>query len=178
VALIASAAVVLGAMPLIIAAFGRARRDPSFRGTAALPFLPLVVFGGLTAVVVAMAHNSAGGSGIAVVWGIAGLVCGTTCVLACRRALFATPAGAAGLRTALAAGTLVTVAMLVIAAATALYTVALTADVSRVAAEPNGPFQLLSVTASLIVQVVVMVGAGALAGVATVRAWRVERQLA
>jgi hypothetical protein len=178
VALIASAAVVLGAMPLIIAAFGRARRDPSFRGTAALPFLPLVVFGGLTAVVVAMAHNSAGGSGIAVVWGIAGLVCGTTCVLACRRALFATPAGAAGLRTALAAGTVVTVAMLVIAAATALYTVALSADVSRVAAEPNGPFQLLSVTASLIVQLVVMVGAGALASVATVRAWRVERQLA
>jgi hypothetical protein len=37
---------------------------------------------------------------------------------------------------------------------------------------------VLSVTASLIVQLVVMVGAGALATVATVRAWRVEGQLA
>jgi hypothetical protein len=34
------------------------------------------------------------------------------------------------------------------------------------------------VTASLIVQLVVMAAAGALATVATVRAWRVERQLA
>jgi hypothetical protein len=75
------------------------------------------------------------------------------------------------------AGTIVAVAMLAIAVATAIYAIALSADASRLAAEPNGPFQVLSVTASLIIQVVVMVGAGALAGVATVRAWRVERQL-
>jgi hypothetical protein len=178
VALIASAAVVLGALPLILAALGRARRDPSFRGTVALPFLPILVFGVLTAVVVVLAHNSAGGSGMAVVWGIAGLACGVACVLACRRALFATPASTAGLRTALVAGTIVAVAMLAIAAATAVYAIALTADASRVAAEPNGPFQVLSVTASLIVQLVVMLAAGALATVATIRAWRVERQLA
>jgi hypothetical protein len=178
VALIASATVVLGALPLILAALGRARRDRSFRGTVALPFLPILIFGVLTAVVVVLAHNSAGGGGIAVAWGIAGLVCGTTCVLACRRALFATPASTAGLRTALVAGTIVAVAMLAIAAATAVYAIALTADVSRVAAEPNGPFQAISVTASLIVQFVVMVGAGTLASVATIRAWRVEPQLA
>lgn len=178
VALIASAVVVLGALPLILSALGQARRDPSFRRTVALPFLPIVVFAVLTALVVALAQDSAGGSGIAVVWGIAGLACGTTCVLACRRALFATPAGTAPLRAALAAGTLVTAAMLVIALATAIYAIALSVDVSRVAAEPNGPFQALSVTASLIVQLVVMVGAAGLATVATVRAWRVERQLA
>ena len=49
---------------------------------------------------------------------------------------------------------------------------------ARVAAAPNGPFQVLSVTVSLILQLVVMVGAGAVASVATVRAWRAERQLA
>lgn len=178
VALIASAAVVLGALPLMLSALAQARREPGLRRTVALPFLPILVFGVLTALVVALAHNSAGGSSIAVVWGIAGLACGTTCVLACRKALFATPAGTARLRTALAAGTVVTLAMLVISAATAAYAIALIADVSRVAAEPNGPFQVMSVTASLIVQVVVMAGAGALATVSTARAWRAERQLA
>jgi hypothetical protein len=178
VALIASAAVMLGALPLIITALGQARRDRSFRRTVALPFLPIIVFGVVTAVVVALAHNSAGGSGIAVVWGIAGLVSGTACVLGCRRALFATPASGDRLRAALTACSLVTVAMLTIAAATAVYAIALVADEPHLAAAPNGPFQVLSVTASLIVQLVVMVGAGALASVATIRAWRVERQLA
>jgi hypothetical protein len=76
------------------------------------------------------------------------------------------------------AGTIVTVAMIAIAASTAVYAIALTADASRLAAEANGPYQLLSVTASLIVQVVVMVGAGVIATVATTRGWRVESDLA
>jgi hypothetical protein len=184
VALAASAAVILGALPLIVAAIAQARREPRLWRTVALPLVPIVVFGVLTAVVIAIAHSrlpnhpSTAGSGIAIVWGLAGLACGATCVLACRRALFATPAATAGLRAALAAGALVTLAMLVIAAATAVYAVALNADAAHLAAAPNGPFQALSVTASLIVQIVVMLGAGALALVATVRAWRVERQLA
>jgi hypothetical protein len=178
VALIASAAVVLGALPLILSAFGRARRDPSFRRAVALPFLPVLVFGALTAVVVLLAHNHTGGSVAALIWGIAGLACGVWCARACRDALFATPVPAAQLRLALVAGTVVTAAMVVIAAATAVYAILLSADVSPIAAEPNGPFQVLSVTVSLGLQFVVMVGAGALASVATVRAWRVERQLA
>ncbi|HET6869876.1 MAG TPA: hypothetical protein VFH80_28445 [Solirubrobacteraceae bacterium] len=183
VALIASAAVVLGALPLIVAALAKARREPALRRTVALAFLPIIVFGAVTAAVIAIAHaqapnGSGAGAGIAIAWGIAGLACGTTCVLACRAALFATPVAPAWLRGALVAGTIVTAAMLAIAVAAALYAIALTADVSRLAAEPNGPYQVLSVTGSLIVQLVVMVGAGALASIATVRAWRVERQLA
>ena len=177
-ALVASAAVVLGALPLILSALGQARREPVLRRTVALPLVPVLVFGGLTAVVIALAHNSAGGSGVALVWGIAGLACGVWCVLACRDALFATRVSAARLRAALAAGTLVTLAMVAIALATAVYAIVLSADVAHVAAEPNGPFQVLSVTTSLIIQVVVMVGAGALAGVATVRGWRVESEVA
>jgi hypothetical protein len=177
-ALLASAAVVLGALPLILSALARVRRDPSLRRTVALPFLPVLVFGALTATVIALAHASTGGPAVAVAWWIAGLACGITCVLTCRTALFATPVGPARLRAALAAGTLVTLAMLAIALATAVYAIALTADASHLAAEANGPFQVLSVTASLIVQVVVMVGAGVLATVATARGWRVEREVA
>jgi hypothetical protein len=177
-ALVASAAVVLGALPLIVAALRQARRNPSLRRRMALPFLPVILFGAVTAGVIALAHDSAGGSGIAVVWGIAGLAAGTSCVLACRAALFATPVASAWLRGALVAGTLITLAMLAIAIATAVYAIALSADASRVAAAPNGPYQVLSVTVSLIIQLVVMVGAGALASVATMRAWRVERELA
>ncbi len=178
VALIASAAVVLGALPLILSALGQARRDPSIRRTVALPFLPVLVYGALTAVVIGLAHNHSGGSGLAIVWGIAGLACGMWCVLACRDALFATEVSAARLRLALAAGTVVTFAMVAIALATAAYAILLSADVSHIAAEPNGPFQVLSVTTSLIIQVVVMAGAGALAAVATARGWRVENQVA
>jgi hypothetical protein len=184
VALIATGAVLLGALPLIVKALARARREPSLRRAVVLPFLPIIAFGALTAAVIAIAHThapnhtSTAGSGMAVLWGIAGLVCGTTCVLACRAVLFATPVAPAWLRGALVSGTIVTVAMLAIATATAIYAVVLAADASYLAAESNGPFQVLSVTASLILQVAVMVGAAVLAIVATVRGWRVEGELA
>ncbi len=183
-ALVATAAVLLGALPLILSALAQARRDPRLWRTVALPLLPVIGFGALTAVVIAFAHSqppnhtSGVGNGIAVVWGIAGLACGATCVLACRAALFATPVAPARLRAALAAGTLVTLAMLAIALATAVYAIALAADASNLAAEGNGPFQVLSVTASLIIQLVVMAGAGVLAAVAVKRGWRVEGKVA
>ncbi len=183
-AVIGSLAVVIGALPLIVSALVRARRDPALRRTVALAFLPVIAFGALTAVVIAIAHaqppnhTSDAGYAMSVVWGIAGLACGTACVLGCRAALFSTPASAARLRAALAAATLVTVAMLAIAIATAVYAIALTADAPRVAAAPNGPFHVLSVTASLIVQFVVMAGAAVLAATATRRGWRENPQLA
>jgi hypothetical protein len=182
-ALIASGAVVLGALPLIASAITQAWRDPTRRRAVVLPFVPVAVFVLLTAVVIAIAHangpnGSSAGNGIAVAWGIAGLACGTACVLACRAALFATPAPSAFLRAALAAATIVTIAMVTIAAATAIYAIVLSADASQLAGDSNGPFGLLSVSASLIVQVVVMVAAGALALTTTIRGWRVEGRLA
>jgi hypothetical protein len=184
-ALIATATVVLGALPLIVKALAQARRDPSLRRTVALALLPVIVFGALTAVVIAIAHangpnanGSGAGGGMAIAWGIAGLACGTACVLACRAALFATPIAPDRLRVALVAGTTVTGAMVAIAAATAVYAIAINLDASNLAAQSNGPYQLLSVTASLIVTVIVMVAAGALATVAVRRGWRVEGQLA
>ena len=183
VALIATAAVVLGALPLILAALAHARRDRRVRRSVASVFLSLIVFGALTAGVISLAHahtpsGPGPGGAVAIVWGIAGLVCGTTCVLACRSALLATPVAPGALRGALVAGTIVTIAMLAIASAIAIYAIGLSVDAASVAAQSNGPLQVLSVTASLIIQVVVMVGAGALALVASVRAWRAESQLA
>ncbi|MGP0036853.1 MAG: hypothetical protein ACLP4R_20130 [Solirubrobacteraceae bacterium] len=182
-ALVASAAVVLGALPLILAALVRARRDPGVRRSVVLAVVPVIGFVVLTGIVVVLAHGggqhqtSGVGSGIAVVWGIIGLGCGVGCVLACRAALFATPVAPAGLRAALTSGTLVTLAMSVIAAATAIYAVALATDAAGVAAESNGPFQLLNVTTSLVVVTIAMVTAAALAATATRRGWRVRGEL-
>ncbi len=183
-ALIATAAIVLGALPLIVAAVAQARREPRLRRTVALALAPLIVFGALTAVVIAFAHTqpanhiSPAGGAVAIAWAIAGLACATTCVLASRAALFAIPVAADRLRVALVAGTTVTGARLAVAAATAVYAVALSIDASRLAAASNGPYQLLTVTASLILQVIVMALAGALAAIAVRRGWRVEHQLA
>ncbi|MBV9802056.1 MAG: hypothetical protein JO130_02635, partial [Solirubrobacterales bacterium] len=116
--------------------------------------------------------GSTAGNGIAIVWGILGLACAITCVLACRAVLFQVPVGPAELRIALRAATVVAGAMLLIAAAIAVYAVALSADASALGGQSNGPLGLLSVTASLIVQVIVMAGAGVLATVATARGWR------
>jgi hypothetical protein len=184
VALAASGMVVLAALPLILAAVAWARREPGRWRTVALPIVPVIVFAILTAVVVAIAHGrganahpSGAGSGLAVVWGIAGLACGVACALACRAALFATPVAPSRLRAALAYGAFVTVAMFLIAAATATYAIALATDAASVAAESNGPFQVLSVTASLILVTIVMVFAALLAATATRRGWRVRGEL-
>jgi hypothetical protein len=181
-ALIASAAVVLGALPLIAVALTRARHDPKLRQIVARAPLPLAVFGALTAVVVAIAHahpghHGSGGYGLAVAWGIAGLGCGIACALLSRAALFAVPASAIRLRLALAGAGIVAAAMLVIAVATVVYTAALMVGASRLAAMGNGPFQLLSAGASLILQAVAMLALSALAGTATLRGWRVRDRL-
>ena len=179
VALMASALVVLGVLPLIAAALVRARRDPGVRRSVVLALVPVIGFVVLTAIVVVLAHSagqhhtSGVGSGIAIVWGIVGIGCGVGCVVGCRAALFGTPVSQSSLRAALMFGTLVMVATFMIAAATAIY-VALATDAARVAAESNGPFQVLSVTASLVVVTIVMVVTAGLAATATRRGWRVR----
>lgn len=183
VAVIASATVLLGALPLIAAALAHARRDRGVRRVVGLPFVPVIAFAVLTVAVIAIArahttgHVSTAGFGMAVVWGIAGLACGAGCVVACRAALFAVPVSSSRLRSALACGTLVTIAMVAITAATALYAVALAVDASDLAASANGPFGMLSTAASLALAAVVMVAFSVLAAITTRRGWRVAGQL-
>lgn len=182
-ALAASGMVVLGALPLILAAIAHARREPGRWRTVALPLVPVIVFGILTIVVLAIAHTHSPGYhsgltyGLATAWGTAGIICGVLCVLACRAVLFATPVKPGRLRAALVYGALVTAAMTLIALATAIYAVALAVDAPPLAATPNGPFQALSTTASLIVTVIVMGLAALLAVISTRRSWRVRHEL-
>lgn len=175
---LASAAVVLGALPLILAALARARAEPRLRRLVSLPPLAVLVFVGLTRVLMLLAHPEAADhtstlGGIAfIIWGVAGLACGAVCVVAARAALFAVAVPRWRLLAAYACGTLVTVAMAAIALAAMLYATALFADASSLAASGNGPFQLVSVGVSLIVQLVVMVLTATLAATSTQRGWR------
>jgi hypothetical protein len=178
IAVLASGAVLAGALPLIAAALGRARREPRLRRLVSLPPLAVLAFAGLTGVLVLVAHakpahhTSSAGGVVFLVWGVIGLACGAVCVLAARGALFAVPMPRWRLVAALVCGTLVTAAMVAIALATTLYGIALFADASQLAASGNGPFQLLSVGVSLVLLVLVMVLAAALAATTTRRGWR------
>jgi hypothetical protein len=182
-ALVASAAVVLGALPLIIAALAQARREPSLRFVVSLPALAVLLFAGLTGALVLLANSAHAqrpttvGGGAFIAWGLAGIACGAVCVVAARTALFAVPLSRARLLTAFACGALVTAAMAAMALATALYAIALTIDASPLAAAPNGPFQAISTGASLVAEMVVMVLAATLALTTTRRGWRAVGQL-
>jgi len=182
-ALLASAAVALGALPLIIAALAHARREPSTRFVVSLPALAGVVFAGLTAGLALAArttptHGPTTGAGIAFIgWGLAGLACAGVCVAAARSALFAAPMSRARLITAFACGALTTAAMAAMALATALYAIALPLDASHLAGAPNGPLQLMSTGVSLVALLIVMVLAATLASTTTRRGWRAAGQL-
>lgn len=175
---LASGAVLAGALPLIAAALSRARREPRLRRLVSLPPLAALVFVGLTRLMELVsssqpAHHTSSVGGIAfVTWGLAGLGCAAVCVVAARGALFAVAMPRWRLVAAFACGTFVTAAMVAIALATTLYGIALFADASRLAASGNGPFQLLSTGVSLAVQLLVMVLAATLAATSTRRGWR------
>lgn len=177
-AIIASSAVMLGALPLIVLALAQARREPSLRGLVSTPILAVIAFAGITAVVVLFAHSAqfrhtvALDHGLLIAWLLAGLACGAVCVVASRRALFAVSVPRRRLTTALVFGTLVTGAMAAMTLSVALYAIALQLDESGLAATSNGPTSSLTTATSLIAQVIVMAAAAALAGVSTRRGWR------
>jgi hypothetical protein len=182
-ALVASAAVLFGALPLIAAALAQAWREPRLRRLVSLPPLAVLVFAGLTAVLVVLAHSghadrptTVGGVAF-IAWGLAGLGCGAVCVVAGRTALFAVAVSRWQLVTAFVSGAIVTAAMVGIALATALYTLALPGDSPSLAGDPNGPLQLITTEASLIVQLIVMVLLAGLAATATRRGWRASIQV-
>jgi hypothetical protein len=182
-ALVASAAVLVGVLPLIIATLAQARRQPSLRFLVSLPALAVLLFAGLTGVLVLLAHSehshrptTAGGIAL-VAWGLAGLACGAVCVVASRTALFAVPLSRGRLVTAFVCGTLVTAAMAAMSLATALYAIGLPVDASHLAGASNGPLQVMSTGASLVAQLIVMVLATTLASTTTRRGWRAVGQL-
>jgi hypothetical protein len=181
--LVASAAVLAGALPLIVAALAQARRRPRVRFLVSLPALAVLVFAGLTGLLIVLAHSHHGdhattAGGVAfVVWGLIGLACAAVCVVASRATLFALPASPARLLTAFACATLVSAAMAAMTLAIALYTITLTVAEAGLAGASNGPFQVTSVAVSLVGQLLVMGVLTALAATTTHRGWRAARRL-
>lgn len=181
-AIVGSLAVLAGALPLVVLAMRRAWREPSARLTTSLPILAVGGFAVLTSVLAwfvstQQTHRASTAGGIAfIAWGVAGLCCGAVCVVAARRTLFAMDVARRWLLVAFACGAVVTAAMLAISLATSLYAASLALDASRLAAAPNGPLQLTSVSVSLGVQVIVMIAAGAFAATTTTRGWRAIRR--
>jgi len=182
-AIVASAAVLLGALPLVVAALSLARREQGLRLLLSRPGSAAVLFVALTGGLVLLAHSQHShptttvGASAFIVWGLAGLACGAVCLVASRRALFAMPLPSGRILAAFACGAVVTAAMTAIALATALYATALLLDAPHLAGASNGPFQLISTELSLIAQVLAMLLAATLASIATLRGWRTAGEL-
>jgi hypothetical protein len=177
-ALVGSAAVLAGALPLVLAALHRARTQRRLRLLVSIPPLAVAAFAVLTGLLAwfADAHHAQRASVIDraafIAWELAGVGVGTICVIASRRALFAMRPDRTRLLGAFACGILATAAMAAMALAAALYTIALPADAPGLAGGPNGPVGATSTAASLVLQVVVMTLAASLATVTTHRGWR------
>ena len=182
-AVVGSAAVVIGAAPLVAAALAYARREPRARLLVGVPPLTVAAFAIATFALVLTAHATRPGTTSAVAqsafvaWCVFGLGCGVLCALAARKALFAIGVDRLRLVAALICGTVATAAMAAMAAACVVYAFALSLDASTLASSPNGPFGLLSVRTSLIEQAAVMTLAAALASVAVLRGWRSAHEL-
>ncbi len=181
-AIVASVAVMIGALPLVVSALARARREPSLRALVSVPPLAVLLFAGLTGILVLLARSadpraSVVGGIAFIAWGLAGLACATVCVVASRRILFALSLSARRLVTAFACGALVTASMAAMALTTGLYAIALALDAPHLAGASNGPLQLVSTGASLVVLPIVMVIVATLAFTTTRRGGRAAGQL-
>lgn len=100
-----------------------------------------------------------------------GLTCGGVAVAGCRRALFATPVSPGRLVSSLACGALVTMAMIAITLATAIYAIALPLDAPQTASSLAGALRALSVSVSVSIQLAVMLITTTLATITTHRGW-------
>jgi hypothetical protein len=172
-AVLASLAVVAGALPLIVAALRHAHRDSSVRLIVSLPAAAVTGFAAVTAALVWAVHtHQINGRAAFVAVILSALACAAVCVVASRAALFAVPVARRWLLSAYACGALVTAAMVAMAAATAVYAVALSTQVPALAGSPNGPLNAPSVGVSVILQLIVMIVGGTLAVSSTLRGWR------
>jgi hypothetical protein len=174
-AVIATGAVVVGAAPLVLAALRQARDRRAVERATVIAVGCVVVFGIATAglVVVGNLRPAPSDTLSAVsfaIWTVLALGCGIGCALAARVGLFAITIPRDMLRVTSACATVVVLGMAGIALGTAVYLVALAHDAPGIAAQGNGPLELLSVGASLAIQLVVMVVVLVPAGIGSARA--------
>lgn len=178
-AVLASAAIVIGAVPLILASLGeRGAGRTAIRRSLVWTAGAILNFAGATATLVVLAHDLGSwseGAALAVLaaWSLGGLACGAVCVAAARRGLFAANVPIGALRFAVSLGILATAAMWAVALATAVYLVALSG--LGISASGNGPGGLISVELSIALALAGMLGAGALATVSSLRGMKALR---
>jgi hypothetical protein len=175
-AVLASIAVLAGALPLVMTALRQARQVRPLRLAAGLAIGGVALFAISTAALVLLAHSArsishtmAGAAFLA--WILVGLLSGGACAFAARNGLFAMRVRRRGLVAALACGTLVTAAMALMSIATAIYAVALAFEAPGLAGAGNGPFGLLGAGLSIGFQLVVMLFTAGLAVVSLRRGW-------
>jgi hypothetical protein len=179
-AALASAAIVAGALPLVLAALRQLPRHRAARRATGLAAGAVALFGISTVALAVLANTVttfSGGAAAAILatWGAIALACGAACAIAARRGLFAIEVRRRGLTTALTLGTLVTGAMAAIAAGTAIYAVALATDSATLAGRPNGPLGVPAVGVSIAIQLAIMAVSAGLAAVTSIRGWRALR---
>lgn len=180
IAVIGSMAVLGGALPLVLTALGAARADTRLQRIVAVPFLAVGIFALLTAVLIAVAHQShhlpgSLGRGAFIAWELAAGACAVVCVAVAKRVLFEIPVPRGSLLAALALGTLATAAMVLMTVAAGAYALALPHADMGLASQPNGPLGVLDVHESLLLQALVMCAAATLALVTTRRGWHAAR---
>ncbi len=176
-AVLATLAFLVGAVPLVLVALGQARRRPAVRRAAffAAGCVALTVAATGTVVLIANGHPDAGSGlreGALVIWIGVGIASAIGCALAARRGLFAADVPAGMLRLAGACAAVVAVAMVGIAVATAAYLGALLVDAPSLAGEGNGPGSSLSVGASVAICVAAMALTAAVGVVSAARSRR------
>jgi hypothetical protein len=183
VAAIGSIAVIVGVLPLALMALRRAFRQ---RGGLALlmsiPFIAVAAFIGLTVGLVVVANSSAGapttlGSAAFIGWVCTGLTIAAGCVLVARKVLFKLPVDGARLANSVWFAAIATGGMIAIGIAAAVYSVALSISAPALASATDGPLQANSVSVSIYIQTLIMLGCAVLAVVSTRRARRAAVQL-
>ncbi|MBS1887274.1 MAG: hypothetical protein JSU06_08805 [Actinobacteria bacterium] len=179
-ALVCAAAVAIGAVPLVVVALRQVRDRRAVERATVLAVGCLIVFALATGALRVVANlPSAPGHAIDAVvlgvWTVIALACGLGCALAGRQGLFAITVPKDVLRLASVCATVVVLGMLGISLATAAYLLALLRSAPGLAAEGNGPLELLSVAASLGIQLAVMVAVTVPATLSAARARRSHR---
>lgn len=176
-AAVGSAAVVVGAAPLVLAALRQARSRPAARPAVLLAGGCVAAFVGATAALVVLAAAKPDFSPdvealVLAAWILLAAACGIGCALAARRGLFAIAVPRRTLTFAAACATVVAAAMVGIALLTLAYLLDLVVAAPGLASSPNGPLGEPDARQSLLLQLVVMVAVATPAALGARRAWR------
>jgi hypothetical protein len=170
----AAAAVVIGAAPLVVAALRQGRDRRAVERAIVLAAGCVVLFGLATAALVVAADlapvpSDAIDAASLAIWTALALACGVGCAFAGRLGVFAVTVPRDVLRLTAACAALVALGMAGIVVATAAYLVALLHEAPGLAGQANGPLELVSVAASLGIELAVMTAVALPAGLSAIR---------